>query len=155
MAMIAANLGVKFLEIPFKGGADNMQSLLGGHTMLLADSTGWAPQVNDGSVRLLVTWGAERTKSWPNVPILKELGLDIVVSSPWGITGPRDMNPQLVKIIHDAFHKALEDEHVRQTLERLDQPIIYMNTAEYTDFMRKEFERTKAIVEKFGMPGQS
>ena len=155
MEEIAANVGVKFLHVPFKGGAENMQSLLGGHTMLLADSTGWAPQVNDGRARLLVTWGAERTKRWPDVPNLKELGVDIVFSAPWGIAGPRGMEPQVVKIIHDAFHKAMDDANVRQTLERLDEPIIYMNTEEYTDFNREQFEREKSVVDRLGLRGQS
>lgn len=155
MELIAETMGVTFLHVPFKGVADNLQSLLGGHIMLLADSTGWAPQVNDGRARLLVTWGAERTKSWPEVPILKELGVDMVFSAPWGIAGPRGMDPQVVKILHDAFHAALDDANVRQTLERLDQPIIYMNTADYADFNRKQFERERAMVERLGLRGQS
>jgi len=155
MEAIAENMEVKLLHVPFKGGAESMQSLLGGHTMLMADSTGWAPLVNDGRVRLLVTWGAERTKSWPKVPILKELGVDIVYSTPWGIAGPRGMDPQVVNILHDAFRMALNDANVRQILERLDQPIIYMPTAEYTDFNRTQFEREKAVVEKLGLPSRN
>ena len=50
--------GVKFNHIPFSGGGPSVTSLLGGHTMALADSTGWAEQVNNGKARLLVTWGA-------------------------------------------------------------------------------------------------
>ena len=155
MEQIAAVKGVKLLHVPFKGVAENLQSLLGGHTMALADSTGWAPQVNDGRARLLVTWGAERTKSWPKVPILKELGVDIVYPAPYGIVGPRGMDPQLVKTIHDAFRKSLEDPNVLQTLERLDQPVIHMNTDEYTAYARKQFEVEKAVVEKFGLRSQN
>jgi tripartite-type tricarboxylate transporter receptor subunit TctC len=155
MELIAEKVGAQFLHIPFKGVAENLQSLLGGHTMLLADTTGWASQVNDGRARLLVTWGAERTKSWPEVPILKELGIDIVYSGPWGIAGPRGMDPQVVKILHDAFQKATNDANVLQTLKRLDQSIVYMNGAEYADFARRQFDREKVIVEKFGLRGQS
>jgi tripartite-type tricarboxylate transporter receptor subunit TctC len=155
MELIAEKVGAQLLHIPFKGVAENLQSLLGGHTMLLADTTGWASQVNDGRARLLVTWGAERTKSWPEVPILKELGIDIVFSGPWGIAGPRGMDPQVVKILHDAFQKATNDANVLQTLKRLDQSIVYMSGAEYADYARRQFDREKVIVEKFGLRGQS
>jgi tripartite-type tricarboxylate transporter receptor subunit TctC len=119
--------------------------------MMFPDSTGWAPQVNDGRFRLLVTWGAERTKSWPTVPTLTELGIDIVWVGPYGIAGPRGMDPQVVKILHDAFRNALDDENVRKTLERLDQPVIYVSTDEYEKVYRTRFEVEKGIVEKFGL----
>jgi tripartite-type tricarboxylate transporter receptor subunit TctC len=151
MELIAAQLGAKVLHVPFKGGAELMQALLGGHIMLISDSTSWAPIVNDGRARLLVTWGAERTKSWPTVPTLRDLGVDLVLASPWGIVGPAAMDAQVVKILHDAFRKALDDEPVRQTLDRYDQPVIHMNSEAYADYSRKQFVVEGQLVEKFGL----
>ena len=59
------NCGSGRAAVPFKGGADNMNALLGGHIDVTTDSTGWAELVNAGKFRLLVTWGAERTKNLP------------------------------------------------------------------------------------------
>ncbi len=151
MEEIAANLGIKLLHIPYKGAADNMQGLLGGHTMAMVDSTGWAPQVDAGRARLLVTWGSERTKRWPNVPTLKELGYGIVSVSPFGIGGPRNMDPAVVKTLHDAFKRAMDDPNYRKMLERYDQPVIYMSGEENTAFARKQFEQDRAMMEKLGL----
>ena len=63
MEQIAKQRGIKWTQVPFKGGADNMNALLGGHIDLNVNSTGWAELVNAGKFRLLVTWGAERTKT--------------------------------------------------------------------------------------------
>src|SRR4051812_34057516 len=68
MEEVAARDRVKFLHVPFKGNADATTSLLGGHIMASADSTGWGELVDSGKLRMLVTWGAQRTKRWPNVP---------------------------------------------------------------------------------------
>lgn len=65
------------------------------------------------------------------------------------------MDPQVVKILHDAFQKATNDANVLQTLKRLDQSIVYMSGAEYADYARRQFDREKVIVEKFGLRGQS
>jgi tripartite-type tricarboxylate transporter receptor subunit TctC len=95
--------------VPFKGGAETNAAVLGGHVNAVADSTGWGNLVDAGELRLLVTWGKERTKRWPNVPTLKEQGVDMVSSSPFGIAGPKGMDPKVVKILHDAFKKGMED----------------------------------------------
>jgi len=155
MEEIGAKLGLKLLHVPFKGAADNMQALLGGHTMVMVDSTSWAPQVDSGRARLLVTWGAERTKRWPEVPTLKELGFGIVSDSPFGIAGPRDLSPQLVKALHDAFRKAMDDPGYQKALERYDQPVIYMSPQDYASYARRQFEQDRVMMEQLGLRGSN
>jgi tripartite-type tricarboxylate transporter receptor subunit TctC len=120
MEQIAKQKGIKWTQVPFKGGADNMNALLGGHIDVTADSTGWAELVNAGKFRLLVTWGAQRTKNWPNVPTLKEIGIDMVSNSPFGIGGPKGMDPAVVKVLHDAFKKGMEEQSYKDTMLKLD-----------------------------------
>ena len=105
MEQIAKQQGIKWTHVPFKGNAEAINALLGGHIHAVADSTGWAQLVNAGRFRLLVTWGAARTKNWPTVPTLREIGIDIVSNSPFGIAGPKGMDPNVVKLLHDAFKK--------------------------------------------------
>ncbi|HEY5293755.1 MAG TPA: tripartite tricarboxylate transporter substrate binding protein [Burkholderiales bacterium] len=143
--------GIKLSHIPFKGFAENMQSLLGGHTMALSDSTGWAPHVDAGKARLLATYGSKRTKRWPQVPTLLDAGYDTVSDSPFGFGGPKGMDPKVVKILHDAFRKAMDDPKVLATLEKFDQPVIYMNGEDYTKFAKKTMEEEKGLIERLGM----
>ena len=63
----AFKAGVKLQHVPFKGFAEGMQALLGGHIMSHSDSTGWAPHVDAGTARLLATYGSKRTKRWPHI----------------------------------------------------------------------------------------
>jgi tripartite-type tricarboxylate transporter receptor subunit TctC len=151
MEEIAANLGIKFLHVPYKGASENIQALLGGHIQATVDSTGWAPQVDSGRGRLLVTWGSERTKRWPTAPTLKDLGYGIVSDSPFGIAGPKGMDPAVVKTLHDAFRRAMDDPNYVKTLERFDQPAIYMSGEEYTAYARKQFESDRVMMEKLGL----
>src|SRR4051794_33407523 len=65
MEQIAKQRGIKLTHVPFKGDADMLNALLGGHIDAVAGSTGWAPFVEAGKFRLLVTFGGSRTKSWP------------------------------------------------------------------------------------------
>lgn len=150
---VAAIAGVKLNHIPFKGSADLLTSLLGGHIMAASDSTGWAPHVESGKLRLLVTFGSRRTKRWPDVPTLDELGYKTVSDSPFGLVGPAGMDPAVVATLHDAFRKALDDTRVRELLDRFDQPVIHMNSSEYAAWARRMWDSERATIERLGLKG--
>ena len=151
MELIAQKLGIELLHVPYKGSADLMQSILGGNIMAAADSTGFAPQVEAGKLRVLNTWGAERLAKFPDAPTLKELGLDLVQNSPFGIAAPRDTPPAVVKRLHDAFKQAMEMQSYKTALAKYDMQPMYMSSASYLKFAQDTFKREKALVEKLGL----
>jgi hypothetical protein len=114
---------VQFLHVPYKGNADSTQALMGGHVMVQSDATGWGKFVDQGAFRLLVTFGDQRTR-W-GAPTAKELGYDVVSYSPYGLVGPKGMDPKVVKILHDAFKKAIDDPENAKVLQMLDQVYWY------------------------------
>ena len=149
--LIAQKLGIELLHVPYKGSADLMQATLGGQLMAAADSTGFAPQVEAGKLRVLNTWGAERLAKFPDAPTLKELGLDIVQNSPFGIGAPKGTPAPGVKRLHDAFKQAMEQDSYKTALARYDMVPMYMSTAAYQKFAQETFAREKALVEKRGL----
>jgi tripartite-type tricarboxylate transporter receptor subunit TctC len=154
MEQIARQQGIKWTHIPYKGNAETNSALLGGHIDAVADGSGWASLVNEHKFRLLVTFGAERTKSWPAVPILREVGIDMVVDGAYGISGPRGMDPKIVTILHDAFKKGLEEPSFIAALEKLDQRVIYMSPEVYRGCARKKIEEEKRIAGELGLREQ-
>ena len=149
--LIAQQLGIQLNHIPYKGSAELAQAIVGGHIMAAADSTGFAPLVQAGKVRVLNTWGAKRLEKFPDAPTLRELGLNIVQNSPFGIGAPRDTPAAVVKELHDAFKKAMEDPSYVQALARYDMLPDYKSSAEYRRFAQETFDREKALVEKLGL----
>ena len=148
---MAQRAGIKLNHVPFKGNADNMQAILGGHTMAASDATGWGPMVENGKLRLLATYGSKRTKRWPNVPTLDELGYQTVSDSPFGVCGPKGMDAGLTRMLHDAFKKTLDDANVQASFDKYDQTTIYMNTETYTKFARDSYIAEKATIERLGL----
>jgi tripartite-type tricarboxylate transporter receptor subunit TctC len=155
MEQIAAAAGIQLTHVPFKGGAETNAAVLGGHTMLQADSTGWKPLVDGGQLRLLAIWTAERSKNWPNAPTLKELGYPFVFDSPFGIAGPKGMDPAATKKLHDAFKKAIEDKAVINTIAKYDMVPRYMDTEAYRKFVQEIIASEKAALEKIGLAKKS
>ncbi len=149
--LIAQELGIQLQHIPYKGSADLAQAIVGGHIMAAADSTGFAPLVESGKLRVLNTWGEKRLPRFPDAPTLKELGLNIVQASPFGIGAPRGTPPAVVKRLHDAFKKAMEEPSYVQALARYDMLPMYMSSAAYGKFAQDTFVKEKALVEKLGL----
>ncbi|TFY99517.1 tripartite tricarboxylate transporter substrate binding protein [Ramlibacter rhizophilus] len=151
MELIAQKLGLQLNHIPYKGSADLMQAIGGGHIMAAADSTGFAPLVQAGKLRVINTWGDKRLEKFPDAPTLKELGLDMVQNSPFGIGAPRGTPPEVVQKLHDAFKKAMEDPSYVQALARYDMSPMYMSPSQYTKFAQDTFATEKALVDKLGL----
>ena len=149
MEEVGAKAGVQFLHVPFKGYADGAIALMGGHVMMQVDSTGWAKQVDAGAQRLLATLGDKRTR-W-GAPTVKELGVDTVSSSPFGLVGPKGMSPQVVKVLHDAFKKSLDDPEYLKLLAQLDQPAWYQSSADYAKYAAETFKAERATIERVGL----
>jgi tripartite-type tricarboxylate transporter receptor subunit TctC len=137
--------------VPFKGNAEAINALLGGHIHAVADSSGWAQLVNAGRFRLLVTWGAARTKNWPDVPTLRDIGIDMVSNSPFGIAGPKGMEPKLVKALHDAFKKGLEEPSYAEAMARLDQEQFYLSSEDYQKFAMQQIAEASRFIAELGL----
>jgi tripartite-type tricarboxylate transporter receptor subunit TctC len=143
--------GISWVHVPFRGGADNIQALLAGQINVSAESSVWAELVRDGRLRLLATWGERRAPRFPDAPTLREAGVDIVNASPYGLAGPRGMEPEVVRILHDAFRDSLNDPQHLAILERFDMPLMYADGAAYAAYAREFYEEDSAMVRALGL----
>ena len=151
MEQIAAKSGIQITQVPFKGNAESNAAVLGGHTTLQADGTGWKALVDAGQLRLLAIWTPERSKNWPDTPTLKELGYPFVFDSPFGIAGPKGMDPAVVQKLHDAFKKGIEEPSVIATLAKYDMVPRYLDTVSYRKSVEEIIVNEKAALEKIGL----
>jgi tripartite-type tricarboxylate transporter receptor subunit TctC len=143
-----------YTHVPYKGTAEQMLAVASGQVQVGVNSNGFAPFVDSGQLRLLVTFGEQRTKRWPQVPTLRELGHGIVAQSPYGIAGPRGMPREVVQVLHDAFRTAMRDPAHLAELARYDQELAYLGPEDYGRAMRDTFEAERRTVERLGLARQ-
>lgn len=148
MEDICNRLGLQMTHVPFRGSNEGVTALLGGQIDSVADSSAWTPQVEAGQCRVLSVWTAERSKRFPDAPTLRELGIDLVVTSPYGIAGPRGMDPGVVRVLHDAMKTALFSPENTAIRERWDMPLNYLDTEAYRDFTVQRAAYEKKMVEQ-------
>ena len=151
MEQIAKATGAKWTHVPFKGGAELNAATLGGHIDAHADSTSWAALVNSGDFRLLVTWSPMRTKNWPTVPTLQEEGINLILNSPYGVAGPKGIDPKVVKVLADAFAKGVQEPSYAEALKKFDQELAFLDTAAYEKHVAEQIEENRVLVEELGL----
>ena len=144
---------LQFNMIPFKGDAEVTNAILGGHIDAAPLSGVAVPHIDAGKMRYLVMLTPQRVKRYPQVPTLKELGIDAVIDSPYGIAGPAGMEPARVKVVHDAFKKALESVAGQRVLDQLNQPINYLGAEDYRQYALATSAREKQRVARLRAKG--
>jgi tripartite-type tricarboxylate transporter receptor subunit TctC len=151
MEQIALQVGIKWIHVPFKGSAEVAAAALGEHVEIAADGTGLGPLVDADKLRMLVVWTEERSPRFPDAPTLLEAGQKLVSQSPYGLAGPRGMDPRIVQKLHDALKKGLEDPLHLKLLHDLSQPVIYKNSADYQKYAMELIAEQREMIEKLGL----
>ncbi|TCH96368.1 tripartite tricarboxylate transporter substrate binding protein [Roseococcus sp. SYP-B2431] len=151
MEDIVARERVELTHVPFRGANEGVTAVLSGSVDMIADSSTWAGNVEAGQMRLLCVWSAERAPRFPNVPTLKELGYDMVVTSPYGVSGPPRMDSGVVKVLHDVMRDALMSPENTRVRAQFDMPINYLNTEQYQDFILRRAAYEREIVTRLGI----
>jgi tripartite-type tricarboxylate transporter receptor subunit TctC len=151
MEDIASRERVELTHVPFRGATEGITAVLGGQVSMIADSSAWAPAVEGGQMRALCVWSAERAPRFPDVPTLRELGYDIVVTSNYGLSGPPRMDPGVTRVLHDAFRTALMSEENTRVRNQFDMPLVYMNSDEYHQFIVQRAAWERDMVNRLGI----
>ncbi len=141
-----------YTHIPYKGTSEQMIALTGGQVMVGVNSNGFTPFVESGKLRLLATMGERRSRRWPQVPTLKELGYGIAATSPYGLVGPKGLPAGIVKVLHDAFKAALQDPSHVAELAKYEQEPAYLGSDAYGKAMREAYAAEKRSVERQRAP---
>ena len=143
--------GVEFTHVPFRGATEGITAVLGGQVTMIADSATWAPHVEAGRLRALSVWTPERWPAFPDVPTLREIGYDIVVTSNYGISGPPRMDPGIVRILHDAFHEALMHEDNARVRHNFNMPLVYLDTQQFHQFVLERAAYERELIGRLGI----
>lgn len=136
-------------RVPYKGDAEQVTDLMGGHIDAGILSGVASQHIQSGRLRYLAMFTPKRVPQFADVPTLRELGVDAVVESPYGIAGPAGLPAARVKLIHDAFKTGLESPEGKKILDQLNQPLNYRSAEEFAQYAHSAFAREKTRMEQF------
>lgn len=146
---LARAAGVKLNFIPFKGGAEEFQALLGGHLHVYGDP-GFGAMAANGKVRVLATYTEQRLPRHPSVPTLKELGHDLVVVSPIGLVAPKNLDPAVAARLHAAIRKAEQSSAYQLMMREYDLTPWSLDGAAFRAYAQAQYAREKQMLDEIG-----
>lgn len=146
---LARAAGVKFNFIPFKGGAEQLTALIGGHLDVYGDP-GFGAMATGGKVRVLATFTEQRLPRYPSVPTVKELGHDLVVQSPIGIVAPRKLDAAIANRLQAAIRKAEKHPEYQRLLQEYDLTAWPVDGKTYAAYAQAQFAREKQMLDEIG-----
>ncbi len=125
------HLGVSGTYVPYKGGADAITGLLGGHIQMLVAAE-FPAYAAAGQVRLLAETGPDRLPDYPLVPTFKELGYPLSVPIFYGIAGPAGLPTEVVAAWEAAAQDMMKSPGFKDLIGKLKSTASYQSSKEFS-----------------------
>lgn len=143
--------GLKMRHLPTTGGGPAMTAVLGNHAQMWVSPTGIAaPHIKSGKLGALATFSATRHPRFPDVPTMKELGYDIEYYFWTGLFAPKNVPPAVVKTLRDAVRHAVQDPEFKNTLDKADTEVAYLDADEFKKFWDRDAATLAAVIKRIG-----
>ncbi len=150
--LMKQSLGVKPQHIPFPGGAQAITALIGRQVQFSQNHIPVVqPHVKSGRLRALATTGGARSSAFPDLPTLKEEGIDVVASAWFGLFMPAGTPPALVERIHQATLAASKSQSLRDKLAAQGDDIKVEGPARFQAFHAAELEKWRRVIANAGL----
>jgi len=143
--------GLKMRHLPTAGGGPALTALLGNNSQVLASSISAAiTQIKAGKARPLAMFGAERAKSLPDVPTMKELGYNVEYYLWVGLFAPKGTSDNIITYLRDNIKKAAHSPQFATALTNLGQDLAYLDQPEFKAFWDADTKRIEEAVRQIG-----
>ncbi len=143
--------GLKMRHLPTAGGGPALTALLGNNSQVLVSSISASmAQIKAGKARPLAMFGAERAKSLPDVPTMKELGYNVEYYLWVGLFAPKGTSDAIITYLRDNIKKAAHSPQFATALTNLGQDLAYLDQPEFKAFWDADTKRIEEAVRQIG-----
>lgn len=151
MVFIEHQDGMKWIHVPYKGNADALTALMGGHVDVTSVGPESYPFARAGTVRILAIAESRRNPKFPDIPTLKELGYDFANDAFFSVLGPAGLPQDITKKLEDVFTKAAQSNEVKTVIDKLDLlPILYVGK-QYDDHLKGYWPKMEKSLKETGL----
>jgi tripartite-type tricarboxylate transporter receptor subunit TctC len=141
--------GVKFNHIPFTGGGPSVTALLGGHVNAVSVSPPEGIEhVKAGKLKIIALFSDKRFEMFPDVPTVKEQGVNFAMGQWRGLIAPKGTPPDVIKKLHDAFKKGMEDPVFQKNAKDMAVNLQYLGPEAFGKLMASEHELFGKLIQE-------
>jgi tripartite-type tricarboxylate transporter receptor subunit TctC len=153
---LSSQTGVKFMNVPYKGGGPVFTDVMGGHLDAgVVDMGGAATIVKNGKLRAIAVSGENRHPEFPDVPTVKESGYPEYVNYSWTSFYVRSETPDdVTKTLADAMQKALHSPAAKEFVKKTGGELMPYTAEDMRDYQNMEIARFRSIADSAGIKPQ-
>jgi tripartite-type tricarboxylate transporter receptor subunit TctC len=141
--------GIELVQVPFQSAGESVVAVMGGHTNAYSGSiTSVSPAVKNKNIKILAITAGERDPSFPDIPTLKDLGIDVALNNQIGIGAPKGTPKVILDFLHGAFKQSLDDPGFKALAQKLEFSIDYLNGVDFRKSIIADSDQVKAILAK-------
>ena len=149
--MVAGAAGIAMTPVHYRGGAPALQDLIGGHVPASINPISEAlTQAKSGNIRMLAVSGARRSPFLPDVPTMREQGIDVAVETWLGAFAPAKTPPEIVRTLGAAINAAARSPAMAQSLATFGNEPAIETQQEFAARVRADYARWAPIVKASG-----
>lgn len=142
-------------HVPFDGAAPAITALIGGHIDAVTVSPSEVQaQVQSGDLKMLAVMDEGRSKLFPDVPTMQEVGYDVVFGTWRGLAVPIDTPDDVVATLSDAFKQGIESDGFKEYAENAGLNIAYQNAEDFRVFLELNRRDVELVMIGLGLSPQ-
>jgi tripartite-type tricarboxylate transporter receptor subunit TctC len=150
--MLEQAMGVPFLHVPFQGGAPANTALVGGHVGYKIDVVSETAELHrNGKVRVIAVTGPDRDPQVPEVPTLREQGINMAITAWFGLYAPAGLPPEVLARVEKAAAQAVRQPELRDKLLKLGYQPVGSTSQELAAAMRADLASWERPIKSTGI----
>ena len=148
MELFKQRAGLQMTAIPYKGGADAMNDLIGGRIgAMFPDIASGLPQIRGGKIKPLAVASEKRVAALPDIPTIGESGYPGFEAWAWqGFVAPAGTPPDVIRRLNTEFAKVLADPAIRQRLSESGFEPQSSSPEEFSAYMKSEIAKWERVI---------
>jgi tripartite-type tricarboxylate transporter receptor subunit TctC len=150
-AMVERAAGVKFKYVSYEGTAPRMTALMGGHIDVAESNLTQKSKVDAGQLKFLGIASDKRAAEMPNVPTLKELGINVIYAVNRGLVAPKGTPPDVMAKLGSACAAAAREPAFAEAMKNQGTRVSYLGSREYVEFLKKNDVLNKELSAHLGL----
>jgi len=150
--LLEQKMGIKLSYVPYDGTAERMTALLSGAIdMGSLNVASGSKHLESGALKGFAIASEERSKHLPDMPTMKELGVDLVFALERGIVAPKGTPPEVIDAWSAVFKAAAENPDLLEQMDAKGTDVAYQNPADYKAWAEKLYSDYEEVAIKIGM----
>lgn len=150
-ALVEKSAGIKFKYVSYEGLAPRMNAILGGHTDLTDSNLTQKGKVDAGQLRFIAIAAEKRNSEIPNVPTLKELGVNVVYDVNRGLLVPKGTPGDVQAKLESACMASAKEPAFAEAMKKQGTDARYLGRSEYAAWLKKNDDLNRDITKDLGL----